>query len=63
MATALHAGAEAVQVFSDMQQLMDVSSQWPQEKRLRFGERGGAKVEGCDLGNSPLSCTPEVVKE
>ncbi|MDJ1171693.1 2-phosphosulfolactate phosphatase family protein [Roseofilum sp. BLCC_M154] len=63
MATALHAGAEAVQVFSDIQKLMDVSSQWPQEKRLRFGERGGAKVEGCDLGNSPLSCTPEVVKE
>jgi len=62
MATALHAGAEAVQVFSDIQKLMDVSAEWPQEQRLRFGERGGAKVEGCDLGNSPLSCTPEVVQ-
>jgi len=62
IATALDSGAEAVQVFSDIQKLMDVSTEWPEDQRLRFGERGGAKVEGCDLGNSPLSCTPEVVK-
>ncbi|NEQ26147.1 MAG: 2-phosphosulfolactate phosphatase, partial [Microcoleus sp. SIO2G3] len=29
--------------------------------RLRAGERGGATVEGCDLGNSPLDCTPDRV--
>lgn len=62
MATALDAGAEAVQVFSDIDKLMEVSAQWPPEKRLRAGERGGAKVEGCDLGNSPLDCTPAVVR-
>lgn len=62
MATALNAGAEAVQVFSDMEQLMQVSEQWPPEKRLRAGERGGAMVAGCDLGNSPLDCTPERVQ-
>lgn len=62
MATALNAGAEAVQVFSDLDQLMEVSAQWSPDKRLRAGERGGGKVEGCDLGNSPLDCTPEVVK-
>lgn len=62
MATALDAGAEAVQVFSDIDKLMEISAQWPPEKRLRAGERGGAKVEGCDLGNSPLDCTPEVVQ-
>ncbi|MGK7899980.1 MAG: 2-phosphosulfolactate phosphatase family protein [Hormoscilla sp.] len=61
MATALDAGAEAVQFFSDIDKLMQVSAQWPADKRLRAGERGGAKVEGCDLGNSPLDCTPEVV--
>lgn len=61
MATALHAGAEAVQVFSDIGQLMQVSEQWPAEKRLRAGERGGSKVEGCDLGNSPLACTPDLM--
>jgi 2-phosphosulfolactate phosphatase len=61
MAAALAAGAEAVQVFSSMEQLMQVSQQWLPEKRLRAGERGGAKVPGCELGNSPLDCTPEIV--
>ncbi len=62
IATALNAGAEAVQVFSDIEQLIQVSEQWPPNKRLRAGERGGAKVAGCDLGNSPLDCTPEQVQ-
>lgn len=61
MATALNAGAEAIQVFSDMNELMTISEKWPSDKRLRAGERGGAKVEGCDLGNSPLDCTPDFV--
>ncbi len=61
IATALNAGAEAVQVFSDVDQLIQVSEQWPTDKRIRIGERGGTKVEGFDLGNSPLNCTPEVV--
>jgi 2-phosphosulfolactate phosphatase len=62
MATALNAGAEAVQVFSDLEKLMQISEEWSADKRLRAGERGGSKVPGCDLGNSPLDCTPEVVK-
>jgi 2-phosphosulfolactate phosphatase len=62
MATALDAGAEAVQVFSSIDELMQVSEQWSPDKRLRAGERGGATVPGCDLGNSPLDCTPELVK-
>jgi 2-phosphosulfolactate phosphatase len=62
MATVLAAGGEAVQVFSDLDQLMQVSEKWPAEKRLRAGERGGAKVAGFDLGNSPLDCTPEQVQ-
>lgn len=61
MATALAAGAEAVQVFSSIDELMQVSEQWSPEKRLRAGERGGAKVPGCDLGNSPLDCTADRV--
>ncbi|HEY9821445.1 MAG TPA: 2-phosphosulfolactate phosphatase family protein [Candidatus Sericytochromatia bacterium] len=61
IATALNAGAEAVQAFSDMDKLMQVSEEWPADKRLRAGERGGATVAGCDLGNSPLDCTPERV--
>jgi 2-phosphosulfolactate phosphatase len=62
MAAALNSGAEAVQVFSDMDVLMQTSEKWDPNLRLRAGERGGAKVEGCDLGNSPLDCTPATVK-
>ncbi len=62
MATVLAAGGEAIQVFSDLDQLIKVSEAWPTEKRLRAGERGGAKVPGFDLGNSPLDCTPELVQ-
>ena len=62
MATVLASGGEAVQVFSDLEQLIKVSEKWPQERRLRAGERGGAKVAGFDMGNSPLECTPERVQ-
>ncbi|HEY9623457.1 MAG TPA: 2-phosphosulfolactate phosphatase family protein [Crinalium sp.] len=61
IATALASGAEAVQVFSSIDELMSVSDRWLPEKRLRAGERGGGTVEGCDLGNSPLDCTPQRV--
>ncbi|NET33315.1 MAG: 2-phosphosulfolactate phosphatase family protein [Cyanothece sp. SIO1E1] len=57
IATALKAGAEAVEAFSDIEELLRVSETWPEEKRLRAGERGGSKVQGCDLGNSPLEYT------
>ncbi|MEH2046186.1 2-phosphosulfolactate phosphatase family protein [Nostoc sp.] len=62
IATVLASGGEAVQVFSDLDQLIEVSEKWPAEKRLRAGERGGAKVAGFELGNSPLDCTPELVQ-
>ncbi len=57
--TALDVGAEAVQVFSDLDALMTVSENWDSAKRIRAGERGGSKVEGFDFGNSPLECTAE----
>lgn len=60
--TALHSGAEAVQTFSDLHVLMKVSEAWDSAHRIRIGERGGKTVEGFDLGNSPLDCTPERVK-
>lgn len=61
IATALDAGAKAVRAFSDLDLLMAQSEDWEAAKRLRAGERGGKKVAGFDLGNSPLDCTPEVV--
>jgi 2-phosphosulfolactate phosphatase len=60
--TALNSGAEAIQVFSDIDELFAASEAFPEEKRLRAGERGGRKVAKCDLGNSPLDCTPEKVE-
>ncbi len=61
IATALNSGAEAVQAFSDIDILIEKSESWLPEKRLRAGERGGEKVPGFDLGNSPLDCVPHVV--
>lgn len=60
--TALQAGAEAVQVFSEIDELLQASAAWPAEQRLRAAEREGMQVSGCDLGNSPLACTPERVQ-
>jgi 2-phosphosulfolactate phosphatase len=57
ISAALQAGVEAVQVFADIETLMQASDQWPVEKRLRAGERGGQKLPAFDLGNSPLECT------
>ncbi|GAA6620859.1 2-phosphosulfolactate phosphatase family protein [Scytonema sp. NUACC26] len=62
IATVLSAGGEAIEAFSDLDKLMTESEKWPPEKRLRAGERGGGKVPGFDLGNSPLDCTPELVR-
>ena len=61
MATALESGAEAIQVFDDLDELFRISKRWPAERRLLAGERGGEKLEGFDLGNSPAECTPERV--
>ncbi len=62
MATALSAGAQAVQAFSDIELLMQTSESIPANQRLRAGERGGRQVSSCDIGNSPLDCTPEKVR-
>ncbi len=61
MVTALSVGTEAVQVFSDLDELMRVSNSWDETKRIRAGERGGSKVAGFDFGNSPLDCNPELM--
>ena len=61
MATALQSGAEAIQVFDDLDDLFRISKRWPAERRLLVGERGGEKLEDFDLGNSPTECTPDRV--
>jgi 2-phosphosulfolactate phosphatase len=63
IATALDAGAEGVQAFSDLEMLIATSESWDPAHRIRVGERGGKTVEGFDMGNSPLDCTPERVRQ
>ena len=61
IAWSLHNGAEAVEAFASLDDLEAAAAAWPAERRMRAGERGGQRVEGYDLGNSPLAVTPEVV--
>ncbi|MEB3263081.1 MAG: 2-phosphosulfolactate phosphatase family protein [Synechococcus sp.] len=61
IAWSLQNGAEAVQAFADLGALEAAAAAWPAEKRLRAGERGGKRVEGYDLGNSPLAVVPKLV--
>ena len=61
IAWSLANGAEAIQAFADLAALEAAAAAWPASQRLRAGERGGQRVEGYDLGNSPLAVTPELV--
>ena len=61
LAAAFDAGAAAVEVFDDLDRLKRRSDAWPAAGRLRVGERGGERIEGFDLGNSPLEMTPDRV--
>ena len=45
-----------------MDLLKDTAKRWDADKRLMLAERGGKKIKGFDLGNSPLSVTKEKVK-
>ena len=58
---ALKNGADSIQVFADLDLLRESAIKWQANERLMLGERGGKKIEGFDLGNSPLSVTKKVV--
>ena len=59
---ALENGADSIQIFEDLDLLKNSAFNWDVNKRLMLGERGGKKLEGFDLGNSPLSVTKETVQ-
>ncbi len=58
---ALKNGADSIQVFADLDLLRESAIKYQSDARLMLGERGGKKIEGFDLGNSPLSVTKKVV--
>ena len=55
-------GADSIQVFSDLNLLRENAIKWDADKRLMLAERGGKKIDGFDLGNSPLAVTKEKVQ-
>ena len=61
IAWSLQNGAEAIEAFASLEELEAAAAAWPAQQRLRAGERGGQRVAGYDLGNSPLAVTPELV--
>ena len=61
IAWSLENGAEAIEAFAELEPLDAAAAAWPQDLRLRAGERGGKRVDGYDLGNSPLAVTRELV--
>ncbi|MEM9511257.1 MAG: 2-phosphosulfolactate phosphatase family protein [Cyanobacteria bacterium P01_E01_bin.48] len=62
IATALSTGAEAIQAFADLDRLKTAGAAWEKELCILSGERGGNKVAGFDLGNSPLDYSSDRVK-
>ena len=62
IACALNNGADAVQTFADLDQLKEYSSIYSSSHKLLLGERGGKKIEGFDLGNSPIGVKRDLVE-
>lgn len=65
IATALAAGAAAVWPVVEVEEAFALADRLRREGHqvLLAGERKNIKVEGFDLGNSPLALTPQLLKE
>ena len=62
IAWALENGADSVQVFADVDELKNKAQSFPDKDKILVGERGGEKLDGFDLGNSPLGVSAENVR-
>ena len=59
---ALAAGAKTIIPCGEIDEARSVAARFLPNERILGGERGGAKIEGFDLGNSPEEYTPERVR-
>ena len=59
--TALEAGARTAIVCGSAEEAARVAGSLGRSETTLCGERGGARIEGCDLGNSPLEYTTDAV--
>ena len=62
IAWALENGADSVQVFADVDELKREAKVFHEKDKILVGERGGKKLDGFDLGNSPMGVSTEKVK-
>lgn len=60
--TALANGARSVIPVADMAEASRIAQSVDSDNVLLCGEKNGIKIDGYDLGNSPLEYTPEVVE-
>lgn len=58
---ALASGAREIVPFVEVGLAAQAVADYGRDEVLLGGERGGARIEGFDLGNSPVEYTPEVV--
>ena len=58
---ALAAGAIEVRPFTEVAFALQAANGLPRADMLLGGERGGKRIEGFDLGNSPTEYSPDVV--
>lgn len=61
MTTALHNGAKGIIAVEDMGDASKFSNNLDSESFLMSGEKNGIRIDGYDLGNSPLEHTRDVV--
>lgn len=60
--TALMNGAKGIIPVEDMGEASKIAQNVDSDAYMLCGEKDGVKIEGYDLGNSPLEYTPETVK-
>src|SRR4051812_36485939 len=58
---ALAAGANEVIPFRTIEETLAAAEKGGRDRVVLGGERGGRRIEGFDLGNSPSEYTPEAV--
>jgi 2-phosphosulfolactate phosphatase len=58
---ALASGASCVMPFLEVDETRRAAAGYPREQLVLGGERRGLRIEGFDLGNSPLEYTPAAV--
>jgi 2-phosphosulfolactate phosphatase len=59
---AIEAGARTVILCGEIDEAKSIAAKFRDDERILGGERGGLKIEGFDLGNSPEEYTPQRVK-